>query len=113
MTENLIAPPSVVSAYLTAHAARDVEGVLGTLAPDAVVVDDGRTYRGADEIAGWLRRAASEYSYSTTLTGVDRVDDAQWVVSQRLDGDFPGGVVDLRFRFTVRGGRIAELTIAP
>ena len=113
MTENLIAPPSVVSAHLTAHTARDVEGVLRTLAPDAVVVDDGRTHRGADEIAGWLQRGASEYSYSSTLTGVDGRDDAHWVVSQRLEGDFPGGVVDLRFRFTLRDGLIEELTIAP
>jgi hypothetical protein len=35
------------------------------------------------------------------------------VAVHHLEGDFPGGVVDLRFRFTLREGRIAELVIKP
>ena len=31
----------------------------------------------------------------------------------RLEGNFPGGVADLNFRFTLAGDRIAELVIAP
>ena len=113
MTENLIAPPSVVSAFLAAAGAHDVDRTLPTLTPDAVVVDDGRTYRGPEEIAGWLRRSASEYSYTSTLTGIERLDDAHWVTTSHLEGDFPGGVVDLRYRFTLRGDQITEVVIAP
>ena len=35
------------------------------------------------------------------------------MAANRLEGDFPGGVVDLDYRFTVDGDRIAELVIAP
>ncbi len=48
--------------------------------PDAVVTDDGRTYRGTEEIDGWLHRAATEYQYTATLTGVSRA-------AGELDGD--------------------------
>jgi ketosteroid isomerase-like protein len=103
--------PATVREYLTAHLARDVNAALARYTDDAVVVDDGRTYRGHGEIAAWLRRAASEYTYTTTLTEAVRVDDTHWIARQHLEGDFPGGVVDLDFRFTLRGDRIAELVI--
>ena len=36
-----------------------------------------------------------------------------WIVVNHLEGDFPGGVVDLRYRFVMTGDLIAELVIAP
>jgi hypothetical protein len=35
------------------------------------------------------------------------------VATHRLEGDFPGGVAELDYRFTVDGDRITELVIAP
>lgn len=32
---------------------------------------------------------------------------------QRLDGDFPGGVADLHYRFTLADGLISRLAIEP
>jgi len=34
-------------------------------------------------------------------------------VVNHLEGDFPGGVVDLRYQFALKGDLIAELVIAP
>jgi hypothetical protein len=34
-------------------------------------------------------------------------------VTNHLEGDFPGGEVDLRFQFTLEGGLIKNLTIEP
>jgi hypothetical protein len=34
-------------------------------------------------------------------------------VRNRLEGNFPGGVVDLRYEFTLSIDRISALTIAP
>jgi hypothetical protein len=50
-----------------------------------------------------------------TATWVSRSIPANchYVAVHHLEGDFPGGVVDLRFRFTLREGRIAELVIKP
>jgi ketosteroid isomerase-like protein len=104
--------PAVIRDYLTAHEARD-PAALAAFAPDAVVVDDGSTHRGTEEIRRFLSGAGAQFTYTTTLVAAERSDDEHWVVTNRLDGDFPGGVVDLRSRFRVDGDLVAELVIAP
>ncbi len=41
------------------------------------------------------------------------LDEASYVASNRLEGDFPGGLADLYHRFALDGDLIAELVIAP
>lgn len=105
--------PATIRGYLAAHAARDTEAALRAFAPTAVVVDQGQTFRGTDEILGFLREAGAEFSYTTELIGAQRLDDAHWVATNRLEGDFPGGVAELNYRFTMDGDLITELVIAP
>jgi hypothetical protein len=104
--------PAVLRDFLPAHVTRDPTA-LDAFAPDAVVTDEGRTLRGHDEIAPWLRDAGTEFTYTTDVVGAERVDDDHWVAVLHLEGDFPGGVVDLRYRFTLRDGLVTELAIAP
>jgi len=104
--------PAPIRDFLAAHAVRDVGAAARAFAPDAVVVDDGRTYRGTDEVLTFLSDAGSEFTYTTTLVSVRRTEDG-WAAGHRLDGDFPGGVVDLEYRFTMAGDLIAALVIAP
>ena len=105
--------PRVITDYLAAHQARDLDLALAYYTEDAVAVDEGNTYRGKREIRDWLARAGGEYTYTIELVAAQRVDDEHYVAVHHLEGDFPGGVVDLRFRFTLRDGRIAELVIEP
>lgn len=102
--------PAVIRDYLAAPRA---EATLRVYAPGAVVTDEGATYRGADEIGAWMRRTSGEYSYTATPTAISHDGDGRWTVTQHLSGDFPGGEVDLRYRFHLSGDRIAELDIAP
>jgi limonene-1,2-epoxide hydrolase len=105
--------PAPVRGFLAAHTARDADTAVRAFAPDAVVTDDGHTFRGTEEILGFLRHSGSEYTYTTELTGAESVGDGHWVAVNRLEGNFPGGVVDLAYRFTMDGDLIAELVIAP
>lgn len=105
--------PAVVREYLAAHAARDHEAALRAFAPDAVVTDEGRTYRGTAEVADFLAHAGEPYTYTTEVVGAQRVTAERWVVVVRLDGDFPGGTAELRYRTTLRDGLVSELLIAP
>jgi ketosteroid isomerase-like protein len=105
--------PAVLAEHLAAHGTRDAERELACYADDALVTDDGHTYRGRAQIRAWLGRAASEYAYSSKLTAVRQDDDTHWTAVHHLEGDFPGGVVDLRYRYTLAGDRITDLTIAP
>ncbi|WP_350278351.1 nuclear transport factor 2 family protein [Kribbella sp. HUAS MG21] len=104
--------PDTIIKYLAAHTARDVGTAIQTYADDAVVTDDGRTYRGRDEIRAWLSDAASEYTYTTELTGSRKLDDSTYVVTQHLEGDFPGGTADLDFTFDLDQDLITRLVIA-
>lgn len=103
--------PWAVATYLTAH--RDTAKALTAFAADAAVTDEGRTHRGHDEIADWLRNAADEYTYSVELVTATRSGDGHFDVLQHLEGDFPGGVADLHFRFTLDGELITRLVIEP
>jgi hypothetical protein len=105
--------PEAVTRYLSAHQARDTDTAIAAFHPDGTVTDDGSTYTGAASIKEWLGRSASEYTFTTTFLSGERLDEARFLVTNRLEGDFPGGLVDLRYRFTLRDGLIEDLTIAP
>src|SRR5919112_4459449 len=105
--------PATIHAFLAAHTARDTDTAIRAFSTAAVVVDQGQTFRGTDEILGFLCDAGAEFTYTTQLIGAQCIDEARWVASNRLEGDFPGGVAELDYRFTMDGDHIAELVIAP
>ncbi|MFD3399816.1 nuclear transport factor 2 family protein [Kribbella sp. NPDC058693] len=103
--------PELITTYLTAHQTRDLDTAIAQYTTDAVVTDDGRDYHGPAEIRTWLARAATEYTYTSKVTAAYRGDQDHFDVLHRLEGNFPGGVADLHFRFTLRDGLIARLII--
>ncbi|CAN5339825.1 hypothetical protein BH09ACT8_BH09ACT8_32330 [soil metagenome] len=105
--------PARIKTYLTAHAGRDSARALSTFTADAVVTDEGRDYRGREEINSWLDGPASEYIYTTEFTKAATADAATVDVMQHLEGNFPGGVADLHYRFSLDGALISRLVIEP
>ena len=104
--------PATVRDFLSAHVVHDAATASSFLAEDAVVVDQGETFRGREKAHAFLRDAGSEFEYTTEQIGARRVDDAHWVVILRLEGTFPGGVAELDYRFTLRDDLVTELVIA-
>ncbi|MFI6823312.1 nuclear transport factor 2 family protein [Micromonospora sp. NPDC050187] len=107
------AVPQVVQEYFDASARRDVESVVGLFAEDAAVVDESETRRGRSEIRAWQEGPASRYEYTTELRRVEPAGTDAFLVSGRIEGNFPGGTADLTWRFTLAGDRIRQLEIAP
>jgi ketosteroid isomerase-like protein len=105
--------PEAINTYLAAHHARDFDTAVSYYTDDATVIDEGRPYHGPGQIRDWLQRSAREYTYTIKLTGAQKVDNARYVAIHHVEGNFPGGVVDLRFRFTLRDGSISQLAIEP
>jgi hypothetical protein len=105
--------PEVINRYQDAHDRHDTAVALSAFTSDAKVTDDGQEFRGADEIRDWLVRTASEFTFTRTLVSFETTDADTWVVVNHLEGNFPGGVVDLRYQFVLTGDHIAELVIAP
>jgi hypothetical protein len=101
----------IIRTFLDAHLADDYQTALRTFSPTAVVTDQGETFRGTDAIDRFLREAGSEYTYTTEERGAEKVDDAHWGVAIHLEGNFPGGVADITYRFTLADDLITELSI--
>lgn len=112
MTTEWDALPETVKTFMTALDAREDSRALATFTTDAVVTDEGRDYAGRDDIGTWLNDAVSEYTYTTTFTGATTTDTTI-DVGQHLEGNFPGGVADLHYRFTLDGALISRLVIEP
>lgn len=105
--------PRTILDYLAAHDARDVDAALRTLDPEVTITDEGRTFRGTDGAGDFLSNAGAEFTFTTALVGALRVGAERWVAVNRIEGDFPGGIAELHYRFTMDGGLITELVIAP
>ena len=102
-----------ITMYQAAHDRKDVAAALAQFTHDARVIDDSRTYDGIDGVETFLRKAGSEYTYNRTLISAEEVASNCWRVTNRLEGNFPGGQVDLSYEFQLEGELIARLTIAP
>ena len=104
--------PTTVRDFFAAHIVHDADTASSFLAEDAVIVDQGETFRGREQVHAFLRDAGSEFEYTTEQIGAHRVDDTHWVVTVRLEGTFPGGVAELDYRFALRDDLVAGLVIA-
>ena len=111
MTETQL--PEVIERYQAAHDRRDAEAAVATFTADARVVDDGHEFVGTEAVRRFLDTAAAEFTFTRTLLSAEPEGDGAWLVVNHVEGDFPGGVVDLRYRFPWSGDLISELVIAP
>ena len=109
--------PAVVSNYFAASDRDDIDAIVECFSEDAVVRDEDRHWRGAQAIRQWRESVATAYEYTVALIGsqaLGEVDGGQrYAVYIHLEGNFPGGQVDLTNRFTLRGERIVGLEIVP
>ncbi len=113
MPDHLAELPAAIAAYQAAHDRRDTDAALACFSTDATVIDEDQSFVGPEQIRSWLDHAGSQFTYTRTLTGIDDLGDGSLIVHNRLEGDFPGGEVDLRYRFRLAQGLIERLEIAP
>ena len=102
--------PQPIAAYMQAANTHDATALLGTLTPDAMVTDEGRTYRGHQEIQAWSDRAIQAYQASFDVMEVTQTRE-ETVVTAQVAGTFDGSPLPLRFHFTLSGNKIAALSI--
>ena len=107
--------PEIITRYTSGHRAQDAASTITAFTSEATVVDDGHIYHGIAAIAQWLGHSSTEYTYTIEPIAAQVIDDTHYVVTQHLEGNFPGGTVDLRYQFTLNGNGtlIEQLTIKP
>jgi hypothetical protein len=103
--------PAVVTRYLHAADAGDIDALANCFTERGTALDEGKTYRGRAEIRSWREDLLGRFTYTTTITGSAPVSDEEYRVAVRVDGDFPGGTAALTFDFTLEGDLIAALRI--
>jgi len=106
--------PDAVRAYLALTIAGDRTAAVVAFAEDAHVTDDGSSHDGATAVRAWLDRPAGDYTFTTTPLSAKSTTDSVALVTCRVEGNFPGGLVDLDYRFTLdETRRISRLVIEP
>src|SRR4051812_2310209 len=108
-----MAPPDVVTRFFKADESRDIDTIVSLFSDAAVVVDEGQTWSGTAEIRAWQHGPASKWRYTTTISTIEPLGEDRHRATGRLEGNFPGGTADLKWDFTVTGGLISHLKIAP
>ena len=85
----------VISEYLAASDRGDAEAIVRCFAEDAVVVDEGREWRGTAPIRRWRATVATAYQYTVQVTGAEALGEVDGAerhdVHVHLEGNFPGG----------------------
>jgi ketosteroid isomerase-like protein len=112
-----ISLPTIITEYFAASERRDVDAVVASFAEDAVVIDEDKVWRGHAGIRQWRETVATAYEYTVDVRSADAIGQVDGVerhdVHTHLEGNFPGGTVDLTDQFGLREGRIATLAIVP
>ena len=107
--------PTVISDYLAAAERGDLDALVACFTDDAIVLDEDQEWRGRAGIRQWREKVANAYQYTVEVRGAANQGSVDGVqrhdVHTHLEGNFPGGRVDLHFRFTLDHGAIARLVI--
>jgi hypothetical protein len=113
MASTALDPAALIRRYFELDADRDIDSIVALFSADATVVDEGETRHGIAGIRAWQIGPASKYTYTTQILDTVALGPERYLVTGRLTGDFPGGTAELKWDFTVAGGRLARLVIAP
>jgi SnoaL-like domain len=110
-TDKSLDLPNPIAAYFEADK-DDSETLSQCFTENAVVKDEGHTYKGRAAIRQWKTDATAKYQYTSEPFACEQ-KGGKTVVTSRLTGNFPGSPVDLRFFFALEGGKISSLEIIP
>ncbi len=100
----------VIAAYIEDSNAANTEAQIAHFKNDAVVLDEGGTHRGTEEIRGWAEKTHAEYHFKLEPLDVAE-ENGESVVTCQVSGTFPGSPIQLHFRLKLDGDKIASLRI--
>lgn len=104
--------PGAIAGYFAADATKDAARVARCFTQDAVVRDEGKTHRGREAIRSWKANTSTAYSYTVAPFAI-ATEGGRTVVTSRLEGNFPGSPINLRYFFVLDDDEIAGLEIIP
>jgi len=109
MTTTKLAGP--VANYIAAANAHDIDAMMSIFNEEAVVRDEAKERQGIAAIRQWAVEVSEKYHATVEALDVAQTD-VKTILSGRVSGDFPGSPIDLRYVFTLAGGKIECLEIS-
>lgn len=103
-------PPPVISEYVAAVNARQLDAAVACFAADALVHDESHDRVGSEAIREWIEETTKKYQHQTEILRTE-MQDGKTVATGRVSGNFPGSPVELEYTFTVSAGKITHLSI--
>ena len=102
--------PSPIKKYFDADGKADGAAPMSAFAVDAVVEDEGNTYRGSDAIEQWWRAAKAKTAHTAAPFAIEEKGDVT-EVQAKVAGNFPGSPANLTFSFRLADDAITRLRI--
>ena len=102
----------MVERYFRAADEQDFATLADCFTEDGVALDEGEEHVGRAAIRRWREAVAARFTYTTVITGAERVGPDRFNVGVHIAGNFPGGEADLTQAFTLRDGLIERVAIA-
>jgi SnoaL-like protein len=102
--------PRVISMYIDASNAHDVEAIVDCFATDAIVRDENAMRHGQIDIGRWATETIEKYKFQFKPLSADE-RDAETILSVEVSGSFPGSPVTLDYHFTIANDKIKSLII--
>jgi len=102
---------NLIASYIAAANAQDIEAATANFSEAAVVRDEGQDRQGIDAIRRWAVEVSRKYRPTVETLDVSQADGTT-IVTGRVSGNFPGSPVELRYFFTLNGGKIERLEIS-
>ncbi|GAB4067765.1 nuclear transport factor 2 family protein [Ancylobacter sonchi] len=102
--------PIPIAAYVAANARLDIDGMLAPFAADAVLRDNGATFRGHAELRHLFEDEVVAVKAIFTPDTM-RHEGGQVVVEGPAHGDFKGCPIRFTYRFTLEDDAIRALEI--
>ena len=100
----------IVAEYLEAERAKDARRLSLCFAGNGAVHDEGKDRRGLAAIRDWMEETTRKYR--PTVVVLNSVEAAaSTTATVRVSGTFPGSPIDIRYRLTLKSGKIVRLEI--
>jgi ketosteroid isomerase-like protein len=103
-------PLPIISRYIEASNAHDVEAIVDCFADNAIVRDESATQHGKIEIKRWATETIEKYKFHFKPLSTEE-HGAKTILSMEVSGSFPGSPIALDYHFTIANDKIQSLII--
>src|SRR5260221_1011502 len=102
--------PLIIADLLTAQEKYDSNAFSECFSNDAVVFDEGKTYRGKKEVRQWNEMTNAKYKTKYEPLEISNSED-EIILTAKISGTFDGSPAIIKYHFETKNGKITSLHI--